>query len=351
VVTKLTIGLVLLLFAVPSAATAQQPRKVYRVGYLYEGVPHSEALSEGLRDLGWVLGENLVIEYWQADGPPERLQALLTDLLQLNVDVIVVVNTRLATAAKRMTQTVPLVVSVGDPVRTGLVTSLARPEGNLTGVANQNPELRRKALQFMMEVVPSATQVGFYVRPDNPAITLSWQELQAAAPTLGVKMRRFDVKEPADLERPFVSTARERVGGLIVPREGIFVAHRRRLIELAVKSRLPVLYTGREFIEAGGLMSFAADENDLMRRVVARYVDRILKGAKPSDLPFEQPTQIRAGHQPENRQGARPQASRIAAAASRSGARMIDRGSQPRPSRLLESLAGAAQWGSQAAAL
>jgi putative tryptophan/tyrosine transport system substrate-binding protein len=105
-------------------------------------------------------------------------------------------------------------------------------------------------------------------------------------------MRRFDVKEPADLERPFVSTARERVGGLIVPREGIFVAHRRRLIELAVKSRLPVLYTGREFIEAGGLMSFAADENDLMRRVVARYVDRILKGAKPSDLPFEQPTKF-----------------------------------------------------------
>jgi putative tryptophan/tyrosine transport system substrate-binding protein len=124
-VTKLTIGLVLLLFAVPSAATAQQPRKVYRVGYLYEGVPHSEALSEGLRDLGWVLGENLVIEYRQADGPPEHLQALLTDLLQLNVDVIVVVNTRLATAAKRMTQTVPLVVSVGDPVRTGL--GIVRP--------------------------------------------------------------------------------------------------------------------------------------------------------------------------------------------------------------------------------
>jgi putative ABC transport system substrate-binding protein len=282
-----------MLSALPLTAGAQPPETVYRIGWLMEIVQPGEALTEGLRDLGWIEGKNLIIERRLVAQRREQLPALITDLLRLKVDVIVVQNTQTALAAKRATQTVPIVFFVGDPVHTGLVTSLTRPGGNLTGVANQLPELRRKSLQLLLEVVPKASQIGFLSTPANPAgLSRSWRELEAAARVLGVKMRRFDIMEPRDLDRAFATMRRDRLDGLIVPLDPIFISDRRRLVDLAGEHRLPVLYPRRDFVEAGGLMSYSIPQDELTRRVVARYVDRILRGAKPADLPIEQPTQF-----------------------------------------------------------
>jgi ABC-type uncharacterized transport system substrate-binding protein len=273
----------------PVAAEAQQAGKVYRVGLLVMAPRDTEPLKIGLRDLGWVEKQNVVLEYRSADGRPERLSALMEDLLKLDVDVVVAIDTLPALAAQAATETVPIVMFAGDPVRTGLVASIDRPGGNITGVASQMPELRRNSLQLLKEMLPNASLIGFLVVPQNLAVVQSWNDLEEAGRALGIKVRRYDITRPEDLDPVFIRIAQERVAGLIVPADGILVSRSRQIIDLATKNRLPGLYAGRGWADAGGLMSLGADYSQMLRRV-ATYVDKILKGAKPADLPVEQPT-------------------------------------------------------------
>jgi putative ABC transport system substrate-binding protein len=288
----LTVSLVL----EPLAAEPQQTEKVYRLGYLEEGsakapLPGYGWLKQGLRDLGWTEGENLVVEARFTEGKPERLAAVVAELLHLNVDVIVAANTPTALAAKQATRTVPIVMISGDPVAAGLVTSLAEPGGNVTGIANQAMEVRARGIQTLLEAVPGILEIGYLVRPDNPAVVQGWQEVQAMAPRLGVKLRRFDVSQPAELERAIAMMARERIGAMVVPVDQHFISQRTLIGALAAKNRLPWLSGFPVFVEAGALMSYGPDHLALWRRVVW-YVDRILKGAKPADLPLEHPTKF-----------------------------------------------------------
>jgi putative ABC transport system substrate-binding protein len=286
----LPILLTLGVLVAPLAAEAQEAGRVYRIGFVNSASPplnpNEEALKAHLRALGWVEGQNLVSEHRFAEGRIERLPALVADLLRLNVDVIVALGTPVAKAAKHATRTVPIVALAGDPVRTGLVTSLARPDGNITGVASANVDLRPKSLDLLTEVVPKTSHVGFLMMRGSPALLGSWQNLEAAAPARGVKMRRYDVTGPADFEHAFSAMARDRLGGLIVPGEAIFYSHHRLIVELAATTRVPVMYANRLIVEAGGLMSYAADAR-YTGQLLANYVHRILQGTKPSDLPME----------------------------------------------------------------
>jgi putative ABC transport system substrate-binding protein len=290
----LVLALVFALPAAPHVAQAQQTGKVYRIGTIQPGStpgPGRPFFVQRLAELGWIEGQNVVFENRFAEGKLERLPALVGDLLRLNVDVIMANDTPTAKAAKEATRTVPIVISVGDPVRAGLIASLARPGGNLTGV-DITLDVRTKSLQLLREVVPKALDIGFFVVPDNPAQVRSWQDLQGAAPSLGVKMRRFDIRELRDIDTAFALMARERLGGLVVPSDQTFlVPHRQKVVDLAAKIRIPTVYPWRSFVEVGGLMSHGNDQRHLSR-MVATYVDRILRGTKPGDLPVEQPTKF-----------------------------------------------------------
>jgi putative tryptophan/tyrosine transport system substrate-binding protein len=295
--TALLILLTLGWLVAPLASEAQQAGRVYRLGYLSQGsmrtaLPETRGiglsgLRRGLRDLGWTEGENLVIEARFTEGKSERLAGLVTDLVRLNVDAIVATDTLASVAAKKATTTVPIVVMSGDPVAAGLVASLAKPGGNVTGIANQMPEARVKAIQTFLEAVPGISEIGYLVPPNNPAVRQSWQAVNAVAPRLGVKMRRFDVSQPAELETVIATAARERIGGLVVPGDERFVSQRGLIGALAAKYRLPWLASFPILVEAGALMSYGPDHRHQWQRVVW-YVDRILKGAKPADLPVEQ---------------------------------------------------------------
>jgi len=284
------------------AADAQQAGKVYRLGYLSQGtsaavLPESRGvgfngLRRGLRDLGWTEGGNLIIEARWTEGKSERLAGLVADLIRLNLDVIVTGDTLTTMAAKKATATVPIVMAgSGDPVAAGLVASLAKPGGNVTGVTNQDPETRAKSIQIFLEVVPGISEIGYLVRPDNPASVKVWQAANAAAPQLGVKLRRFDVTQPAELENAIATMARERIGGMIVPADDPFSAQRGQIAALAARNRLPWLASWPAMVEAGALMSYGSDPRQQVQRV-AGYVDKILKGAKPADLPVQQPTKF-----------------------------------------------------------
>jgi putative ABC transport system substrate-binding protein len=284
----LTIGLL----AAPRAAEAQQAGKVYRVGLLLMAPRDTGPLKIGLRDLGWVENQNFVFEYRSADGRPERLTALVDDLLKRNVDIIVALDTPPAKAAQAATRTVPIVVFVGDPVHTGLVASLGRPGGNITGVASQTPEIRRKSLQLLKEVLPNARRIGFLVVPQNRAILQSLDYVKEAGRSLGIEVRRYDISRPEDdLDRLFIRIAQERVDGLVVPGDAILVSRSRQILDLATKNRLPGMYPARDWADKGGLMSYGNDFDQQLQRV-ATYVDKILKGAKPADLPVEQSTKF-----------------------------------------------------------
>jgi putative ABC transport system substrate-binding protein len=285
--------------AAPLAAEAQQAAKVARIGFLsvdLAGNPRgTEAFRQGLRDLGYVEGRNVVIEYRDAERMLERLLALAAELAGLNVDVIVAPNTPAAMAAKQATRSLPIVfIGAGDPVTSGLVTSLGRPGGNVTGLSVLSTELVGKWLELLKQAVPGVSRVAALWQPgamDERTDKDMQKEAEVAAQALGVRLQLVEVRSPADFDRAFADMTRARVGALTVRPASMFVTERKRLVELAAQNRLPAVYAWREFVDAGGLMAYGPSLSDLYRRA-ATYVDKILKGAKPSDLPVEQPTKF-----------------------------------------------------------
>jgi putative tryptophan/tyrosine transport system substrate-binding protein len=293
-------GLALGTLAAPLGATGQQVGKIARIGYLAANLaanPHlQEALLQGLRDLGYVEGRNLVIEYRGAEGKPERFPALAAELVALKVDVIVTAGGTLAAlAAKQATRTLPIVfAAAADPVESGLVTSLARPGGNVTGLSIVSPELVGKSLELLKEVVPGVSRVAVLWQPGGFGERTEKDMLngaEVAARALGVRPQFVEARGPADFDRAFSEMTRARAGALTVFANAMFTIERRRLVDLAAKNRLPALYAFREYVDAGGLMAYGPHLADLYRRA-ATYVDRILKGTQPGDLPVEQPTKF-----------------------------------------------------------
>jgi putative ABC transport system substrate-binding protein len=292
--------LLLIIVGLGGGATtdAQQPTKVYRIGILTgvppttpEALPLWEAFRQGLSERGWVEGQNVIIEYRRAEGQVERYPSLAADLLGLKVDLIVAVSTLGARAAKQATSAIPIVmVYVGDPVGEGLVASLARPGGNITGLTFIiGPEIVGKYLALLKEAVPKVSRVAVLFHQATRPIFL--KEAQAVAQVLAVKLQLLQVRSPNELEGAFAAMSRERANGLLVLPHPFSFAHARRIADLAAKRQLPVVYGFRESVEAGGLMAYAANAPDMFRRAAA-YVDKILKGTKPADLPVEQPTKF-----------------------------------------------------------
>jgi putative ABC transport system substrate-binding protein len=287
------------LLAAPLAAEAQPAGKVTRIGWLGNSpsaLPHlREAFLQGLRDLGYVEGRNVVIEYRYAQGKPERFPALAAELVALKVDVIVVSNTPPALAAKQATRTLPIVFAFApDPVTEGLVTSLARPGGNVTGLSTLAPELGGKRLELLTQAVPGVTRVAVLWQPGGVPERTEKDILtsaEVAGRALGLRLQFVEARGSADVDRAFSDMTRARAGALTVLGSPMFTSERSRLVDLAAKHRLPAVYGRREYVDAGGLMSYAPNLADLFRRA-ATYVDKILKGAKPGDLPVEQPTKF-----------------------------------------------------------
>jgi len=288
----LTIALAVL--AVPLAAKAQPPPgKTARIGYLsIRSAPShlDEAFRQGMRDLGYIEGRNLTIEFRWADWKLGRVQGLAEELVRLNVDVIVSTGgIATALAAKRATSTVPIVFTAGDPVGTGLVESLGRPGGNLTGTDLLNIEINAKRLELLKEVVPQISRVAVLTNPANPNTARGLKDVEVAAGALKLKLQVLEARDPGKIEDAFVAMTKERASALLVLPDPMLLAQRERIVGLAAKHRLPGVYEFREFPEAGGLMSYGTSITDVYRRL-ATYVDKILKGAKPADLPIERPT-------------------------------------------------------------
>src|SRR5438309_3154232 len=287
------------LLAAPLAAEAQQADKIARIGFLsLDGATSAvtrEAFLQGLRDLGYVEGRNVVIEYRDAEGKSERLPALAADLVALKVDVIVAPSTLPALAAKQATRTLPIVFfSVSDPVSSGLVTSLARPGGNVTGLSDLTPELVGKCLEQLKQAVPGVSRVAVLWQPgafDERTEKDILKAAEVATRALGVRPQFVEARGPDDFDRTFSEMTRARAGALTVLPIAMFFNERRRLVDLAAKNRLPTVFPHKESVDAGGLMGYGPVLADLFRRA-ATYVDKILKGAKPGDLPVEQPTKF-----------------------------------------------------------
>jgi putative tryptophan/tyrosine transport system substrate-binding protein len=281
----------------PLAAGAQLATKVPRVGFLITGSsqgvqPLLDAFRQGLRELGYVEGQSIAIEYRWAEGKYERLSDLAAELVRLKLDVIVAVATPAVQAAKQATKAIPIVMlSVGDPVASGFVASVARPGGNITGLANIAPDLVGKQLQLLREVVPTFSLVAVLWNPANPSNASQLREAETAARALGVRVQPLEAQGPSDIDRAFAAMTRERAGALLVLSDSMLIVQRERIADLAAKSRLPAMYGLRLHAEAGGLMAYGANLLDLVR-LTATYVDKILKGAKPADLPIEQPTKF-----------------------------------------------------------
>lgn len=282
----------------PLAAEAQQAGKVYRIGYL--SAPTRASVEQGLqaflrtlRELGWVEGQNLVIEYRWAEGKVERLPDLAAELVRLKVDVIVAPAGSAALAAKNATSSIPIVmIFPSDPVEMGLVASLRRPGGNITGTTfTQGPEIFGKQLQVLKETIPSASRVAILSNPADSSFALQMREVEAAARALRIRVQHVEARGPEEFDSAFAAMARERADALLVNGTSTFLAHRATLAQLAVKARLPTMYSFRENVEAGGLMAYAVNMRDFVERA-ASYVDKILRGAKPADLPVEQPTRF-----------------------------------------------------------
>jgi ABC-type uncharacterized transport system substrate-binding protein len=285
------------LLAAPRAAGAQQAGKVYRIGYLSGGSSTLtnlvDALRQGLRELGWVEGQNIVIEYRFAEGRLDRLPDLAAELVRLKVDVIVAAPSPPAAAAKKATATIPIVmIGAGDPVGQGLIASLARPGGNITGLAYfVGQEIFGKQLALLKEAVPKVRRVAVLWNPAVPTLAPAIGEVKVAARSLGLQLQLLEARGPNDFDGAFAAMTRERARALLVITDSMFSTHRARLADLAAKSRMPSAYTNRQPVDAGGLMSYGPSFPDLWRRA-AGYVDKILKGAKPADLPVEQPTKF-----------------------------------------------------------
>jgi len=277
------------------AAPAQE--KIPRVGFMGNSTAALEAnlvgaFREGLRELGYEEGRNIVIEYRWADGQYERFPALVAELIAAKVDVIVTAGTPAALAVKKTTTTVPLVmVAVGDPVGTGLVPSLARPDGNLTGLSSVAPDLEGKRLELLREIVPSVSHIAVFFNSLNPFHVASMRQAQAAGKTLGIKVQQHDIRKSEDLDRAFAALRKERPDALLILADRVFLHNRQRMMDFTEEQRLPNVNAYKELVEAGGLMSYGPSYEDMHKRA-AIYVNKILKGTKPGNLPIEQPTKF-----------------------------------------------------------
>src|SRR5215471_4108386 len=284
------------ILAAPLVADGQA-KKTPRIGFLAGSSAEYikgriAAFEQALRELGYVDGKSIVIEYRYADGRFERLPNLATELVRLRVDVLVVAGAPAAHAAKNATSVIPIVIgNAADPVGTGLVASLARPGGNITGLSDFNLGLVTKRLELLKQVVPTASRVAVLLNPANPTNLPQLKEIQTVAPALGVTLLPLEAKEPNDIDRAFAVMRNQQPGALIVFGDLMFGTHQKRMAELALKSRLPAIWAVKENVDAGGLMSYGTNFDDLYRRA-AGYVDKILKGTKPADLPVEQPTKF-----------------------------------------------------------
>jgi putative ABC transport system substrate-binding protein len=283
----------------PLRAEAQQLGKVSRIGYLSPSSPSDprtqrfrEAFRQGLRELGWVEGKNIAIEYRWAEERTERLADLARELVSLKVDVLVAATTLAILPAKRATGTIPIVMAIAaDPVVTGVVASIARPEGNITGLSMMSPALLGKQMQLLKELVPKLSRVALLGNPANASNAPQLQYAQDAARALTVRLQPLEARAPGEIDSAFAAMTRERAGAVIVLVDSMFAAHRTRIADLAAKSRLPAVYGLTDHAEAGGLIAYGPNVADLYRRA-AVYVDKILKGAKPADLPVEQPSKF-----------------------------------------------------------
>ncbi len=289
----LLITLTLGLLGAPLAPEAQPPTHVHRIGVLSgttrEPDRNVKAFLEGMRALGYVEGQNLVMEYRGAEGQFERFPDLAAELVRLQVDVLLVGPTPAALAAKDATTTIPIVMAgVGDPVGSGLVASLARPGGHVTGVSVLQPEVVGKQLEFLKDVLPTVSRVAVLWNPANPVHAVNVREADVAAQALGVQLHLVEARGPDAFDSAFAAMTSAHAGALLVLGDTMFQTHRRRLAELAATSRLPTMHNARPFVEAGGLMAYGPSRLDIQRRA-AVYVDKILKGAKPGDLPVERP--------------------------------------------------------------
>jgi putative tryptophan/tyrosine transport system substrate-binding protein len=293
----LSILFVVVLLGVAVIAQAQQPKKVPRIGYL-AGASHAaiafrlEAFRQGLRELGYLEGKNIGIEYRYSEGNFRRQKELAFELARANVDVIVTSGPASTRAAKEATATIPIIMTFdSDPVGSGSVASLARPGGNITGLSTLAPEISGKQLELLKEIVPKLSRVAVIGSSANPGNAQVLKGMEAAAQVFSVKLQYLDILDPKELEAAFRTASNERADAMVVLAGTIIIAQRARIADLAIKSRLPSIYERREFVEAGGLMSYGISITDLDRRA-AIYVDKILKGAKPGDLPVEQPTKF-----------------------------------------------------------
>ena len=287
-----------MLLALSFPAEAQQPKKVPRIGFFFgasasSNTDRTEAFRQGLRDLGYIEGKNILIEYRYADRKLDRVPSLVAELVQLKVDVLVAPFQEGIVAAKQATKTIPIVISTAqDPVATGIIDSFARPGGNITGLTRLTRELSGKRLELLKEVVPGISRVGILWNADSVGASVGFKEYEAAARALEIQLQSLGVRGPnPDLEGAFQSASKGRASALITIRNPILTDYPKQIADLAIKNRLPSMSEGSEYVEAGGLVSYSADDLEVLRRV-AVYVDKILKGAKPADLPVETPTKL-----------------------------------------------------------
>jgi putative ABC transport system substrate-binding protein len=291
----LVLGLALSSLAAPPAIDAQRPEKLYRIGVLERtstaiNAANLDGFRQGLRDLGYVEGKNFVIEYRSADGRDERFPGLAVELVRLKVDLILTRGTPAAMAAKNATATIPVVMTgVGDPVGQGVVASLARPGGNITGLGSFMTEVSAKRVELLRELVPGAARIAALINMSNPNVPSQWKEIERAARSLGIQSQLLDVRKSEDLRPAFAAAIRQRADALVVGLDTLTQANQQLIVDLAAKYRLPAIYASMDFAE--GLVVYGLNYPDHYRRA-ASFADKILKGAKPADLPVELPTKL-----------------------------------------------------------
>jgi len=291
---KILVWLLVTFFVVNVSVAQAQPAKIPRIGYLSATSPSAvsariEAFRQGLRELGYVEGKNIIIEWRFGEGKPDRLLALAAELVSLKVDIIVTAGQTVTRAAKEATKTIPIVMTnEGDPVGTGFVASLAQPGGNITGLSTLRPEISGKQLELLKEIVPRLSRVAVLGTSPVPGTAQALKEIELAARAFKLQLQYLDVLNPKDIETTFQAASNGRADAVLVLSSPVLNAHRKQVIALAVKSRLPAIYPQGDYMDAGGLMFYGPSITDLSRRA-ATYVDKILKGRKPADLPVEQP--------------------------------------------------------------
>jgi len=290
-------GLTLGTLALPLAAQAQQAGKVYRIGMLETrstalNAANIDAFRQGLRELGYTEGQNLEIVYRSSDGRDERFPGLASELVRLQADLILTRGTPAALAAKSASRTIPVVMAAsGDPVGSGIVASLARPGGTVTGLSSALTEVYAKRVELLRELLPKLARVAAIFNMGNPVTPPQWQVVEASARSVGIEAQLLDVRRPEDLPGAFAAAAKQRAQALVVGLDGVTQGNLRTIAELAAKQRLPSIYGAKEYVDVGGLITYGASDHDMYHRAAA-FVDKIFKGSKPADLPVEQPTKF-----------------------------------------------------------